>query len=345
MDVYMRIGVAHVAGKYTYPAGSGTQFLDGCNSLLASGYPTLKVYCASSYLTDYPLETAWSSTPVNCTQLAQTTEFATALAQDWHTVVLTVFTFANGATNWWRVEPTAAKMAAEYTEIYNLAVHLLTTYNGTGRRFILQQWEGDWAYMDSTTVTTYVSQVMVDRYTAFLGTRQRAVADARRAVASDCSILMAVELNRVVDARLYPNRRRILTDLAKRIKPDLISYSAYDSTIVDQGGWGANLAAWTAATTPVFTKALRAIKAAFPDVPIQIGEFGFPEGAELPVGRDVGAMIQVIYDIALSEGVVDFIYWEVFDNEETSPGVPRGFYTVKPDGTLSVAGTKLETLL
>lgn len=45
------------------------------------------------------------------------------------------------------------------------------------------------------------------------------------------------------------------------------------------------------------------------------------------------------------EGIVDFIYWEWADNEETSPGVPRGFYTVKPDGTLSVAGTKLETLL
>jgi len=337
--------VAHSAGKYTWPVASGTQFLDGCNAVYNAGFRTMKFYCTAAYLTDYPLETAWSSAPVNLTQLAQTTEMAAGLAMNWHTVMLTAFTFANGTTNWWRVNPTTAAYAAEYAEIYNLAAHLLSTYNGTGRTFILQNWEGDWAFMDSFTVDTYVSREMVDRYAAFLGTRQRAVSDARKATASDCQILMAVELNRVVDARLYPHRRRILTDLARRITPDLISFSAYDATIVDQGSWGANLAAWTAATTPVFTKALRAIQLAFPGVPIQIGEFGFPEGIELPPGRDVGAMIAVVHSIALAAGVTDFIYWQVFDNEETSPGVPRGFYTVKPDGTTSVAGAKMIALI
>lgn len=345
MEDAMRAGVAHAAGKYTWPVASGTQLADGANAIFNAGFPTAKIYCTAAYLTDYPLETAWSAAPVNLTQLAQTTEMAAVLTQAWHTVIVTTFTFANGTTNWWRVNPTAATYGAEYTEIYNLAVHLLTTYSGTGRRFVLQNWEGDWAFMDSFTVDTYVSRAMVDRYAAFLGVRQRAVADARKATASDCTILMAVELNRVVDARLYPHRRRILTDLARRITPDLVSFSAYDATIVDQGGWGASFAAWEAATTPVFTKALRSMQLAFPGVPIQIGEFGFPEGVELPPGRDVGAMIDVVHSIALAHGVTDFIYWQVFDNEETSPGVPRGFYTVKPDGTTSVAGAAMAALI
>lgn len=340
----MRKGVAHSAGKYTYPVASGTQLADGSNAVYNTGLRGLKIYCASTYLTDYPLQTAWSSVPVNLTQLAQTTQMAAVLSKSWDQVTLTCFTFANGATNWWRVNPSSAAYAAEYTEIYNLAVHLLTTYNGTGRRFVLQNWEGDWAFMDSFTIETYVPRVYVDRYVAFLGTRQRAVADARKATASDCTVLCAFEANRVYDTIMKPHLRRVLSDIAPRVQPDVISWSAYDGTIVDQGSWGVDLAAWTAATTPVMTKCLRAIKRAFPGVPIQIGEFGFPEGVELPPGRDVGAMIQVVYDIAVAEGVTDFIYWQVFDNEETSPGVPRGFYTMKPDGTSSVAGTKLVAL-
>ena len=67
---------------------------------------------------------------------------------------------------------------------------------------------------------------------------------------------------------------------------------------------------------------------------------------EKPFGRDIGAMVTRTYEIASEVGaLVDFIYWEVFDNEEYSPGVPRGFYVVKPDGTTSAAGTALEALL
>ena len=336
----MRVGVAHSAGAYTYPNGSGTQLMDGVNAIFNAGFPTLKIYLTSAYLTDYPLQSSWSAVPTTLTTLAQTTQMAAALAKGFQTTVITAFTFANGVTNWWQPSPQSAKYASEYTEIYNLAVHLLTTYNGSGRRFVIQQWEGDWAFMDSTTVDTYVDRKMVERYIAFLGTRQRAVSDARAATASDCQVLNAIEVNRVVDAKLYPHRRRIVRDIANLVKPDVVSYSAYDSTIVDQGGWGADLAAWTTATTPALTKALRVIKATWPGVPIQVGEFGFPEGAELPIGRDVGDMIQVVHDICISEGgVVDFIYWQVFDN------TGRGFYTVKSDGTSSVAGTKLIALI
>ena len=216
----MRAGVAHAQGLYTVVAGSGTQFMDGVNWIYNSGFHTIKIYCSSSYLTDYPLQTSWSSTPTNLTQLASTTQYAAALSKSFNTIVMTCFTFANGITNWWRTAPTSAKYAAEYTEIYNLAVYLLTTYNGTGRRFVIQNWEGDWAFMDTSVIDTFVDRPMVDRYVAFLGTRQRAISDARKATASDCQVLCAFECNRVLDSRLYPHRRRILRDIANRVQPD-----------------------------------------------------------------------------------------------------------------------------
>lgn len=339
------VGVAHVAGKYTVPSGNGLQVADGCDAIFTPGFHTLKAYLTSAYLTDYQLQSAWSSTPTNLTQLAQTTQFATQFARNWECIILTCFTFANGTTNWWHSDVSVAKYQAEYTEMYNLAVYLLTTYNGTGKKFVFQNWEGDWAFMDSFTVDTHVNEWIVHQYSAFLGCRQRAIQDARRTTQSDCQVLMAFEANRVLDARQLPHLRRILRDIAPRIQPDLISYSAYDSTIVEQGGFGASYAAWLAATTPVFTKALQSIALAFPGVPMQIGEFGYPEN-EAPGGRNCGTMVTATYNIAAQFPLMKhFIFWQIFDNEEISPGVPRGFYVVKPDGTTSDSGLALEALL
>lgn len=341
----MRIGIAHAAGKYTVPNGSGTQLSDGSGAIHALGLRTVKLYLSSDYLADYPLQASWSSTPANLTQLAQTSQFAGELSKDWASVVLTCFTFANGSTNWWRVNPTAAKLSAEYAEIRALAEHLLSAYNGTGREFVLQNWEGDWAFMDSTVVETHVSRELVDRYVAFLGTRQRAVEDARKAVASDCRVLNAVEANRVLDAREKPHLRRIARDISERISPDVVSYSAYDSTIVEQGGWGASHAAWEQATVPAFTKALRALKAAFPGAELQVGEFGFPEN-EAPPGANLDSMIRVVHEICRAEGVARLIYWQVFDNENGAGGAGtyRGFWVRTPAGALTPSGQTLQAL-
>lgn len=330
------IGIAHVAGDYTVPNGSGTQFTDGCDEIFNRGFPVLKIYCTGAYLTDYPLQSAWSSVPTNLSQLVATTQYATQIAR-FNQVVLTCFTFANGTTNWWRVDPSNTKMQAEYTEIYNLAVYLLTTYNGTGKEFVFQNWEGDWAFMDSFTVDTYVPRKMVDYYAAFLGTRQRAIQDARRDTQSDCQVLNSYEINRALDARQLPHLRRVLRDIAPRLQPDVISYSAYDSTIVQQGGFGVSFEAWLAATTPVFQKALREIQLAFPGVPIQIGEFGYPE---LETARNCGDMCTATYEIFQPiVGARNFILWEVFDNEA------RGYWVVKPDGSTSDSGAAMAALV
>lgn len=332
-------------GLYTVPAGSGTQLADGCNVVWDLGLRVIKLYLTGDYAADYPLQSAWSSTPTSLVELAQTTQFAAQISRSWHTVVLTAFTFSNGGTNWWRANPSAAKMATEYNEIRALAEHLLSAYNGTGRTFVLQTWEGDWAFMDSFTPDTYVAQKLVPYYAAFLATRQRAVADARAAVASDCKILNALEVNRVLDARLYPHRRRILRDLAARVTPDVVSFSAYDATIVDQGGWGADYAAWSAATVPAFRRALRAIKSAFPRSLVQVGEFGFPE-QEDPAGADIAAMIQDVNDVAESEGCTLLLFWQALDNEVGAGGAGtyRGYWLAQPDGSPTISSAKLAEL-
>lgn len=335
-----------VKGLYTVPNGSGTQFSDACDSIWDAGLRTVKIYCTADYVTDYPYQTSWSSSPTNLTQLCQTTQFSTQLARSWDTVMMTVFTFANGTTNWWRPSPTGTKLSAEYTEIYNLVTHLLTTYNNTGKTFILQNWEGDWAFGDSFDPATPIARKYVDYYAAFLGIRQKAVEDARRDTAySNVKVLHAIELNRVLDAQTYPNRRRILTQIAPRVQPDIISYSAYDSTIADIG-YGSSFSDWTDKCTEFFGHALRMIKKHFPNSIVSIGEFGFPENEMLisngGVGYDPELMLEVVRDVAEAAGVSWLIFWQVFDNETSAlPQGVRGYWMVKPNGDVTPSGARM----
>lgn len=347
----MLIGAAHAGAPYTFPSGSGTQFLDGMNELFNRGYEVPKAYCTPDFATKYALQSSWGTTPTTMTQLLQTWPFVAALDLPWETrggvIVFTAFSFVNGTTNWIRPDPVSTRLNADRIEIKAAASHLLSEYNGRALTFVFGSWEGDWAMQDSFSVAPfpYVSHLMADRFAAFYNNRQRAIDEARAETPSDCKILHAVEVNRPLDARQLPHLRRICRDLKGRIKPDLISFSAYQGTIVDQGGFGPSFAAWEAATRPAFIKAIRAIKYAFPNTPWYVGEFGFPEGIELPPGRSVDPMIRVIHDVAEDEGATMLLYWQTFDNEETSPGVPRGFYLVKPDGSSSQATITLEALL
>lgn len=333
----MKKGCAHVRGLYTFPAGSGTQFTDGCNAIWDSGLRVLKIYLTKDYLADYPLQTSWSGVATNLTELASLSQYQAQLSREWEVVVLTTFTFANGTTNWWRVDTSNAKLQAEYTEIYNLVTYLMTTYAGTNRTFVLQNWEGDWAFMDSFNPATPVPSEYVDRYAAFLAVRQKAVSDARRAsTAVGVTVLNAIEVNRVLDSEV--NYRRIVNDIAPRVRPDLASYSAYDSTIVE-AGWGTDTADWIAKTEPLFRKALAKIRSVWPGVPVFIGEFGFPENEatnEHP-GNSVYNMTRKILEICEDEGVLYCIYWQVFDNEASVPYSYRGYWFVKPDGTATEA--------
>jgi len=346
MDATKYGAVNGVKGLYTVPSGGDAQFSQACKAISALGLRTLKIYLTKDYLTDYPLQSSWSSTPTNLSELIQTTEVIDVLSWDWDTVIITAFTFANGTTNWWRVEPTNTRLAAEYNEIYALARHILNKYDNSGKTFIIQNWEGDWAFGDQFVEDTNIDRRYVDFYAAFLAVRQKAVTDARQAGGfSNVRVLNAVEVNRVTDAFSRPHRRRIITDIAARLQPDIVSYSAYDSTIADLG-YGANFAAWQAACERDFGNALKQIRRAFPSSLIQIGEIGFPENEMAVdnggVGYSPAAMLEVVRDVAVANGVTWFVFWQVFDNETSVlPEMVRGYWMVKPDGEITPSGTAM----
>jgi photosystem II stability/assembly factor-like uncharacterized protein len=90
-----------------------------------------------------------------------------------------------------------------------------------------------------------------------------------------------------------------------------------------------------------------------PDTPIVLSEYGFPQQQSnfTGLGLDIAAMIQQVIDTANAIGIYGVIWWQILDNEEQSPGVPRGFCLYDRDGSsttagpLNAAGLKYQSIL
>ena len=60
--------------------------------------------------------------------------------------VLIAYRAAKWSNNdYWRSGMTAADMAAEEKEFYDLTLYLLKTHAANGKTFVLEHWEGDWS--------------------------------------------------------------------------------------------------------------------------------------------------------------------------------------------------------
>lgn len=117
---------------------------------------------------------------------------------------------------------------AVYNEVYDLAEYLLTTYSGTGKRFYLGNWEGDWMLSgqfrdDPTTIPENRIQGMID----WANIRQQAIDDAKAATPHhDVDVWFYLEMNKA------DWMRQGLPSVANSIIPampklDMISISAY----------------------------------------------------------------------------------------------------------------------
>ena len=338
-------GVAHVAGLYPISASFLT---DGATAIkgLGPNSDTVKVFFSSDHAAKYPNQTGWG-TVNNLVDLASSAPMAAVIGDAQFTdVFINIFPWwagfeAESLTNYWvngvttgLVSP-ATYLANEKTAAQNLATYLLTTYAGTGKTFFLQNWEGDWQLLNSFVYTDVVNPWWVDRMASVMNARRDGIAAARAASSAvGVTVKFGLEVNRALD----PGGRRVHRDLLPLVQPDYVSWSAYEAMTVGAvyGGSIALANAYIADKMRLFHAEIRK----YSDVPIVIGEYGWPELEIDTTTYPVGSLIQNVLDVGTELGWTHAIYWQIYDNEAG----PRGFYIVKPDTTLSLAGVKHQAL-
>jgi hypothetical protein len=219
-------GCAHSGGLYPDRSVEQDYFTYGAELVRDLGFPTLKFYLSAGFSGRDYVNQAFPGTPTTLVELAQETCIANILADvNIERYVISVFALQEPDMSW-KQDPGMSPLnfQREYDEVYDLCVHLLTTY--PGKEFILKNWEGDWQLMGGAgQLSANVPPERLWQYRAYHGRRQQAVSDARRDVTSTAKISYAIECNRVLD----DYGLRVHRDVLPYVTVDMVSLSIYEA--------------------------------------------------------------------------------------------------------------------
>ncbi|RFC49202.1 MAG: hypothetical protein DVB23_000250 [Verrucomicrobia bacterium] len=204
----------------------------------------------------------------------------------------------------------------EYREMRDLAEHLLRTYSGSGKRFYLGHWEGDWHLRPHFDPKQPIPEPYRDHFIAWLRIRQQAIDDAKQNTRHEnVEVWHYTEVNLVEP--FLKGGSCLTNDVLPAVDVDFVSYSCYDSL---QGNIRDDLFA-----------ALNHIESKLKPKPgirgkrVFLGEYGFPARRYTPEEQNRKSIEVMI--TAIEWGCPFVLYWQLYDNEGTNEK-PGGFWLI-----------------
>ena len=317
--------VTHAAGKYSL-RDDVDYVNEGVEAVADMGGKMVNLWFSMiTYRTDYMYNTDWlkNDPKGSLAGLAQTEYFQKAFSNpDIERFTL----FVDSADRYPMDLPAETSdydrqslLQVEYDDVYALADHLLKTYDGMGKTFIIQTWESDaWLMVDGK-----MADYRLRNYRDYINNRQKAVEDARKANPdSDVKLYNCMELSWVEQAESLS----LLETVIPQTNCDLYAYSCWETCIVGgRGNYADALDKFADRVHP--TEALG-------ERNFYIGEYGIPEteyGAEQFFAYNTNNCKAII-----NAGYRYANYWQLFCNEgESSNDISkhRGFWLIRADGT------------
>lgn len=338
-------GTALQNPRYNPVGERSNAFVDGARDAYYLGIQTLKIFMGPNAYQQkyfYFLPEAETSKVKNLVDMAHISSYKTVLEMPFKTIFINNVEMAAFSLAFAQTEITPAQLDAIYKENYDLSLHLLNSYRGSGKTFVLQNWEGDWlssihngsGYSDNTPIG-------ITNFIKYWNVRQKAVNDARKAVKSDVAVYHMCEVVRVIPG-WKENKPSLTRDALPHVTCDLVGYSSYESALVLDGG-------------ATFQKSFDYIKQhakpseAFGSSNVIVSEIGVPEGTE-PYGAAYQDQNAAIVHNLLVAGVPYVLYWNMYDNEcrsdktdcssdssyqrNLSANDMAGYWIRRPDGSL-----------
>ncbi|OYW76718.1 MAG: hypothetical protein B7Z37_07345 [Verrucomicrobia bacterium 12-59-8] len=217
----------------------------------------------------------------------------------------------------------------EYQEMYDLVVHLLKTYSGTGKTFYLGHWEGDNLLRGSISkaADAQMTPERVQGMTGWLATRQRAVDAAKQDTPhQDVQVWHYTELNHPTIS-LREGRPTLVNQVLPQVPVDFVSYSAYDVTNEPKPE------EIKAVLSYIESKLLP--KPGIQGRRVFIGEYGysvFHNGKPHHSPQEQDRLSRITIQAALEWGCPFILYWELYNNELEPDGQQRGFWMIDDKG-------------
>jgi hypothetical protein len=337
------LGSAHAGGLYNFTA---EDYLDeGADQLLLFGTRVIKVWLTPDTVADlYPFNSNWAPQATSILELAQKPYFQSLFAKPFTTYLLVVepVTYASRFLN----GMTAQDIAAESAQMHDLARYLLTTYAGSGKTFVLQNWEGDHLLRQGLAANLDPGPVRIQGMIDWLNARQQGVAAARAEVGeTGVRVVNAVEVNDLWAA--LGGKVTVTNNVVPFTRADLYSYSSWDVDF--------DPVKMTEALDYLATKAPSSTLYGQHD--IYVGEFG-AASYQVPPGEVRRDLIDELAETALAWGARYVVYWQVYDNVPAPSATPfnpllerptaaqlSGYWLILPSGARAVYWPDLQVRL
>lgn len=358
-DIGEKLGATHVGGKYYF---TGRPYLvEGCDRMISMGYKVVKLWFRKSG-GGYPFNSDWNlSDTLTLAELAQHPYWEECFDMPFSVFALSV----DGAG----IKTTDESAAKEEEEIYELSKYLLKKFMDRDVTFILHNWEGDWMLRGGTgdyarwsrKEGDLIRAVDGDRYSVlvpsdstercnamikWLSARQRGVIRARAEVPeSKCKVYHAVEVNKVMDS--MDGIPGLANYVLPAMETDMVSWSCYDAMVNDTTESGVDLYVGI----EYLRDQMKPTEIMNGEHVVFLGEIGVPEQRYENL-MDQASVIHnwdVYMGVCIALDIPYIIQWELFCNEPKNEELRRlpeartrdemrGFWLVRPDGTLSWVG-------
>jgi hypothetical protein len=318
------LGVSHAAGKYNF---TGEDYLnEGAGQILELGSRVIKVFVDPSQMDVlYPFNSNWLPFTTDVVEIVQRPYFQQLFAKPFSTFILVVppaplVQFVDGLT--------PEEAGAERDQMNRLAKYLLTAYAGSGKTFVLQNWEGDHLLHAELAADTPPDPIRINGMIDWWNARQEGVQAARLELQPhNVEVAHGCEVN-FLEAALQ-HKVTATNDVVPFTRCDLYSYSSWDI--------GFNPAELVRALDHLESKAPASRR--FGRRNIYLGEYGKPKIQDV---ADVARFdtVRDLMEAALGWGVRYAVYWQVYCNEPAQADIAgrprnfqmRGFWLVRPDG-------------
>lgn len=343
-----RIGVAHVAGRYSL-ASQRDHLSEGAHRIRYElGSRVIKLWLARRPAAMYSLHSPeWPDVAheSDLRSVAAHAYFRRVFDMPFSTFILVIDA---PETVWFGDGMSALEEETEEREMYALARHLIEAYAGSGKTFVLQNWEGDWLLRLGWSNGTVLfdqepAPTAVEGMIRWLNARQRGVSRARAELAhlDGVTVQHAVEVNHVVRAKYEPSRISVTGDVLPFVQADLYSYSAWETAGDPTGALLAEMLAHLDERTHGSGN-------------VYVGEYGAPENGVGTAAHLGGVAAQT--RAALDWGARYVVYWQLYCNVfagDTPASYPdfvlnsdmQGFWLIRPDGTRSPVWDFLQSLI
>ncbi len=329
------IGSTHVRGRYYL---TDEDFLnEGADQLLEMGTRVIKVWLHNGTETPavmYPYNTNWPKfdSLVACAEHPYWKEL---FNKPFTTYIIQVMAMTDHQDDYYWLDGFEEKELENITkQMYDLAKYLLKEYQNTDKTFIFSNHETDWHLKKANKFEVETPVHVLDNAVKWFTARQAGVNKARNEIGmKGVRVFHCGEVVNVVKS-MKEGQMNMVNYVLPKVKLDLISYSAWDSTVIgglherEEIGQALDYIAENAIDSEYFGN-----KNVF------IGEYGIPENEW---GQE--AMMTVtknVVETGLEWGCPYIVYWQLYCNEpKKGVEIPswelddfRGFWLIRPDGS------------